>query len=29
MWGLNEDVVGGKADRRDIVVVSTDVLRAT
>jgi hypothetical protein len=29
MWWLNEDVVGGKADRRDVVVVSTDTLRAT
>ena len=24
-WWLNEDIVGGKADRRDIVVVSTDI----
>lgn len=23
LWWLNEDVVGGKADRRDVVVVST------
>jgi hypothetical protein len=28
MWWLNEDVVGGKADRRDIVVVSADAVRA-
>jgi hypothetical protein len=27
-WVLNEDIVGGKGYRRDIVVVSTDNLRA-
>ena len=28
-WWLNENVVGGKVDRRDIVVVSTNTLHAS
>jgi len=27
LWRLNQDVVGGKADRRYVVVVSTGTLR--
>jgi hypothetical protein len=29
MWWLNENVVGGKAAGRDIVVVSTETLHAS